>query len=663
MATEKKNILSRLYIVFVFSTFLFIAIIAQLFNIQYAEGDKYRSLSDERTVKNDTIQANRGNVYADNGSLLATSMSRYEIRMDASKPDSPEIFEANIRGLSMELSKMLGNTPDYYVRKIRAARNKKPKPNKYLFITRNLGYLDYQKMKTFPIFNMGMYKGGFIAEQSTKREHPLGKIAERTIGYDDYRGEPGIEGAYKDYLLGKDGWRMKQRIAQGQWKPISDNNEVEPQDGRDVITTINVNIQDIAHDALLGQLEEFEADHGCVVVMETKTGEIKAISNLGRTSEGTYYEKRNYAVYEQHEQGSTFKLMSMIIGLEDKVIDTGAVVDTEKGIYRIYGRSVRDSHRGGYGVISAARAFEVSSNVGMVKLIYENYKDTPEKYVDHLRDYGLDKKLGLPIKGEGQPIIPHPDDKNWSGISLPWMAYGYGVELTPLQTLTFYNAIANNGEMVKPRFVKEIKLHNKTEKVFEKEVLNEKICSQETIDQMRVILKNVVKRGTAENIYSPDFSMAGKTGTCQLDYGKPNTPTQYIASFAGYFPADDPIYSCIVVIHRPNKKKGYYGNIVAAPVFQKIAQNIYTDVPVLEEIENTEPNFTQINNGFKTYYDAPNTSSKIPNVKGMSAMDAVAILENLGLKVEFDGNGKVKYQSIKSGSNLVKGMTIKLEIS
>ncbi len=663
MATEKKNILNRLYIVFVLSTLLFIAIIAQLFNIQYAEGDKYRSLSEERTIKNDTIYANRGNVYADDGSLLATSMSRYEIRMDAAKPDDAKVFEENIQALSVELSKMLGQSPQYYVSKIRKARNKKPKPNRYLLITRNLGYLDYQKMKTFPIFNLGMYKGGFIAEQSTKREHPLGKIAERTIGYDDYRGGPGIEGAYKSYLRGKIGWRRKQRIAQGQWKPISDNNELEPQDGRDVITTINVNIQDIAHDALLSQLELFEADHGCVVVMETKTGEIKAISNLGRTAEGTYYEKRNYAVYEQHELGSTFKLMDMVIALEDKVIDTSTVVDTENGIYKIYGRSVRDSHRGGYGVISAARAFEVSSNVGIVKLVYENYKDNPEKFVNHLYDFGLNEPLGLPIKGEGIPVVPHPDDENWSGISLPWMAFGYGIELTPLQTLTFYNAIANNGEMVKPRFVKEIRLQNKTEIVFEKEVMNPQICSQETIDQMKEILKNVVKRGTAQNIYSPDYSMAGKTGTCQTDYGKPNTPTQYIASFAGYFPADDPIYSCIVVIHKPNKKKGYYGNVVAAPVFKKIAESIYTDVPILEEIPNIEPNFASVTDNYETYYEVPETSETIPNVKGMIGMDAIALLENLGLTVDFEGYGRVKSQSIKSGSVLVAGTIITLKLA
>ncbi len=660
MAVGKKNILNRLYVIFVMMSLLFVAVAFQIFNIQYVEGEVYRSKSERLTVKNDTIHANRGNVYADDGSLLATSMVRYEIRMDASKPDSDKVFEQNIKGLSKELSKMFGQSSAYWVRKIRSARNRKPKPNRYLLIARNVGYLDYQKLRTFPIFNMGMYKGGLIVEQTTKREHPLGKIAERTIGYDDYRGAPGVEGAYRDYLRGKSGWRLKQRISKGRWKPINDNNEVEPQDGRDVITTINVNIQDVAHDALLSQVKKFEADHGCVVVMETKTGEVKAISNLGKSASGTYYEKRNYAVYERHEPGSTFKLMSMMVALEDKVIDTGTVVDTEKGIYTIYNRRVRDSHKGGYGKISAARAFELSSNVGLVKLIYENYKSNPDDFVDELYDFGVQNKLGLPIKGEGEPIVPHPDDKNWSGISLPWMAYGYGVELTPLQTLTFYNAVANDGVMVKPKFVKSIRLNNKVEQEFETQVLNDKICSQETIDKMKEIMKNVVKRGTAKNLYSENFSMAGKTGTCQTDYATGDT--QYIASFAGYFPADDPEYSCIVVIHRPNKYKGYYGNIVAGPVFKRVAEKIYTDVPVSEEVVNEMPEFERLD---KNYFKDINaeTLTTMPRVVGMSAMDAVSVLENLGIRVEFDGNGRVQGQSLRTGTKIRRGTVVKLKLA
>ncbi len=560
MATDKKQILNRLYILTAVLFLFAVAIGYKLVQIEFIQGEKYRVQAEEGTVKTFEIAANRGSVYTSDGSLLATSVSRYDIRMDA-VTISNEDFENGIKGLSNSLSEMFGKSPGYYENKIRKARANK---NRYLFIVRNLSYSEYQRIKTFPIFSLGTYRGGFIVEQRTVREHPIGKIAERAVGYDDYRGRVGIEGSFYEYLRGKKGKRLKQKIAKGQWKPLNDNNEIEPIDGKDIITTIDLQIQDVAHHALLGQLEKFEADHGSVVVMETKTGEIKAISNLGRTSKGTYFEQRNYAVYESHEPGSTFKLMGMVVGLEDKVIDTGQVVDTEKGVIRFHGRPVRDSRHGGYGEISAARVFEVSSNVGIVKLINENYGENPSKFVKGLERLGIHRKIGLPIKGEGEPKIPNPRDKStWNGLSLPWMAYGYGVSITPLQTLTFYNAIANNGEMVKPRFVKEIRAQGNVISTYEKEVINPKICSQETIDKVKVMMENVVRRGTADNIYDPNFSMAGKTGTCQTDYW--TDTTQYISSFVGYFPADEPKYSCIVVIHKPNKKVGYYGNIVAAP--------------------------------------------------------------------------------------------------
>lgn len=292
MAVTKKNILNRLNFILLFVVILLIAIMVQLATIQFVDGEKYRSMSEHLTLKNDTIYANKGSVFSSDGSLLATSMSQYEIRMDLVTINA-EVFEKNVRGLSVELSKMLGKSTSYWETKIRKGRSNK---KRYLFITKNLGYNDYMKIKKFPIFNLGIYKGGFIAEQTTVRAHPLGKVAERTIGYDDYRGAPGIEGAYRKYLVGVNGLRLKQKIAKGQWKPISDNNEKEPINGKDIVTTIDVNIQDIAHHSLLRQLEFYKAEHGCVVVMETKTGEIKAISNLGRSSAGTYYEKRNYAV-------------------------------------------------------------------------------------------------------------------------------------------------------------------------------------------------------------------------------------------------------------------------------------------------------------------------------------------------------------------------------
>jgi cell division protein FtsI (penicillin-binding protein 3) len=559
---------------------------------------------------------------------------------------------------------MLGKPSSYYNQLIRNARKNK---NRYLLITRNLGYLDYQRMKKFPIFNRGMYKGGFIAEQSTKREHPFGKIAERTIGYDDYRGGPGIEGAYKKYLRGKPGRRLKQRIAKGNWKPINDNNELEPQDGRDIITTINVNIQDIAHHSLLRQLEYYEAEHGCVVVMETKTGEIKAISNLGKSKNGKYYERLNYAVGESHEPGSAFKLMAMVVALETKVIDTSTIVDTGNGKYRIYGRNISDSQRGGHGEISAARALEVSSNIGFARIIDENFNTKPEIFINALKKMNLHETLGLPIKGEGKPIIPSPGDEIWSKNALPSIAYGYNLQLTPLQTLTFYNAIANDGVMVKPRFVKEIRSWNKRVEKFEKEVINPKICSQETINKVQDILKNIVVRGTGEKLYDKDFSMAGKTGTARVDYANNQEwqkDRKYISSFTGYFPAEDPKYSCIVVIHKPNFSKGYYGADVSGPVFKDIAHKIYRDALVLEEIDNVEPEFASVNSDYENYYETSlETLRSIPNVKGMAAMDAVSVLENLGLIVEYSGNGKVKKQSLKSGDKIIKGSIIKLELS
>ncbi len=653
-----KNILKKMYFVSFVMTICFVLIFWKIFDIQITHGEEYRKLSEEVTLRNDTIFPNRGNLYSADGTLLATSMFKYDIRMDAVSVDE-ELFEKHIGGLAEELSSMLGKPKSYYENYIRKARLEK---KRYLLIARNIGHLEYVKMRKFPIFNKGVYKGGFIAEQKTVRAHPVGEVAERTIGYDDFRGSVGIEGAYSEYLDGKLGWRMKQRIAKNLWKPINDNNEVEPVDGKDVVTTIDLNIQDIAHHALLEQLEKYQADHGCVVVMETKTGEIKAISNLGKSKNNTYYESRNYAIFEGHEPGSTFKLASIMVALEDKVIDTNTVVDTDGGIIAIKGRKIRDSHKGGYGKISAGKVIEVSSNVGIVKLIMQHYGANPRKFADKLVEMNLNQPLNLEIKGEGKPRIPHPSDKNWSGLSLPWMAYGYGLHITPLQTLTFYNAIANNGEMVKPRFIKEIKVANQVVQKFDKEVINPKICSQETIKKLQVILENTVKRGTAKNIYSPEFSMAGKTGTTQLEYWTEHT--KYISSFVGYFPANNPQYSCIVVINKPEKSLGYYGGLVSAPVFQKIAQKIHTITPKTSIYDNNKSTLAALEEEYNSYKTTHKMiASQMPNVVGMTVMDAVSMLENLGLQVVFTGNGRVKEQSIKEGEQIKKGLKVALNVS
>ena len=668
MAVTTQNSSFRIYgIAFVFFT-IAIAIAIKLTNIQWVEGDYYRKLAQDRTVKNFVIPANKGNIYSADGSLLATSIPNFNIRFDAVAPKSVA-FEKEIKALSDSLSYLLNKPSSTIQAELRKARNLK---NRYFLIAKDLNYTDFDRIKKFPLFNKGANKGGIIIEQETVREHPIGKIAERTIGYEriDETGtllQVGIEGAYSKYLNGSDGKVLKQKIAKGQWKPIRDVNEVEPQDGYDVVSTLDVYIQDIAHHALLKQLTEFNAEHGCVVVMETKTGHIKAISNLGLDEKsGNYYETINYAVAESHEPGSTFKLVDMIALLDDNKVDTSKVYNSFNGeiIYR--GKKVRDSHEGGYGKISLARGFEVSSNTILVQAVYENYKNNPKAFTDRIDNMGLNNRLHLPFRGEGIPVIPHPSDKTWNAISLPWMAFGYGVSVTPLQTLTLYNAVANNGEMVKPQFVSEIKNYNKTIKKYDKQIINPSICNAETIKKLKALLSGVVKKGTGSKLYSKDFSMAGKTGTAQANYARNGgNDKHYISSFVGFFPIEKPKYSCIVVVHKPSTSTGaYYGADVAGPVFKRIAQKIFTDVPSTNEIKNIDKSIVKQENSFNKFYDvAQKTNYKIPNLKGMPGMDAVALLGNLKLKVKVVGTGKVKKQSIAAGQNIVENSTIILELS
>jgi len=642
VAVTEKHILNRLYFV-AGGMFLFaLLVIGKLVNIQFVEGEKYKELASERTSRNAIIAPNRGNVYADDESLLATSVPKYNIHFDAVTV-SEKNFVKYIKPLADSLSVMFGKSSSHYENSLRRARANK---SRYHRIARNLSYSEYVRIKTFPMFSLGSYKGGFIDKSHTVREHPIGKIAERTIGHQKEGAKGvGLEAAFGEYLKGKEGRRLEQKIAKGQWKPVSGDNELEPKDGFDIISTINVNIQDIAHHALLYQLEKYKADHGCVVVMEVETGEIKAISNLGRNTKGKYYERLNYAIGESHEPGSTFKLMAMVAALEDKVIDTNYVVDTENGRLMFYGNPVEDSNRRGYGKISASEAFELSSNTGIVKIIDQFYKNNPKKFVNRLYNMGLNKPLGTSIGGEGDPKIPYPGDKEWSGISLQWMAYGYGVSLTPLQTLAFYNAIANDGEMVKPRLVKAVRENwNATEVEFSKEVLNPSICSKETVSKVKKLMQNVVekKHGTGNGLYSPNFSMAGKTGTYK------------------------PKYSCIVVIHEPDKKVGYYGADVSGPVFKRIAQKIYTDTPIYDEVTDIETATAVTEKSFMEYNEkAIKYKTIVPNVKGMPAMDAIPLLENIGLKVKLEGkqSGKVTNQSIEAGKKKGSQKQIVLKLS
>lgn len=660
MAIKNDNIISyRLAFVVVCVVAFSFAIAIKLFNIQWVGGDYYRNLAKQRTVKNFEIPANKGNIYSSDGSLLATSIPEYTIRFDAVTP-SDENFEKYYVGLSDSLAKLVGKSSGEFQRDLRKAKNTK---NRYFLVAKKLTFTEYMRVKQFPLFKLGANKGGIIAEQQTVRKHPVGLIANRTIGYErDGNQGKGLEYAFRKYLNGTNGHHWMQKIAKNQWKPISDINELDPVDGYDVISTIDVFIQDIAHHALLKQLEFYKADHGCVVVMETNTGYIKAISNLGKSEDGSYFETQNYALTESHEPGSTFKLMDLIALIDDKKADTSSVYNSNGGLVMIQGRPVKDSNHHGYGIASLAKGFEVSSNTILVQATYQAYKNNPWQFINRINSYGLNKKQGLQIKGEGQPVIPQPGAKNWYGTTLPWMAFGYGVSMTPLQTLSLYNAVANDGKMVKPIFVSEIKEWSKTIKKYDPEVINPKICSDETLLKVRKVLENVVKNGTGKGLYSADFSMAGKTGTAQVNYSK--AEMSYASSFVGYFPADQPKYSCIVVVHNPDKSKGYYGADVAGPVFKRIAQKIFTDVPSTNKFKSIKLKSPKQEVLYREFEKkSQGNTNVVPNVKGMAGMDAVSLLENLGLKVKFTGVGKVKKQSINPGETFKKNQIITIELS
>ena len=581
---ENNNFLWRLYLVSTVMLMFGLGIGYKLFHLQFIDGDKYRKIAEEKTLKSFVVNSSRGNIFSEDGSLLATSTTKFDVFFD-SKTVPNHIFNSEIQSLSIELSKILGDDDLKWLNNFREAKNNN---NRYLPIIKNIDLDKVNEFKKLPIFKYGSIKGGLIIEKKIKREYPLGKVAERTIGYEkinkdgDYWGV-GLEHAYGSFLRGKNGKMTKRKISNGQWKVLESNLNKDPIDGLDINTTLNTYMQDVVHDYLLEQTEKYEADHSTAVLMEVATGKIRAISNFGRTDQGKYYEKLNYAVGESIEPGSTFKLMTIIAALEDQVIDTLKMIDTENGEIDFYGFKVKDSRKGGYGQINAMDIFRLSSNTGIVKIISEAYKNQSEKFVDRLFNMGLNNSLDIEIKGEPRPKIPHPLDSDWNGLSLPWMSYGYGVSLTPLQILSFYNAVANDGIMVKPTFLESSnKLGALKKNTFKKQILNPSICSKETLSIVKKMLYDVVhhKNGTAKNIKSNNIKIAGKTGTAQVGYG--TDKVDYISSFVGYFPAENPKYSCIVVINKPNKNKGYYGSDVAAPVFKRIAEKISSRNPVIE---------------------------------------------------------------------------------
>ncbi|MBX2959651.1 MAG: transpeptidase family protein [Flavobacteriales bacterium] len=704
MKNLKNDILKRVYLVYAFVGVFALVILAQTFNVQYVEGAEWKKKAEDLTTSFRQIEAVRGNIYAADGSLLATSVPIFEVRFDAkTEALTDDIFYNEIDSLALQLSNLFKDkTANQYKRELTSARKK---GSRYHLIKRNVKYTDLQKLKTFSIFRRGQYKGGFVYTQQNKRVRPFKILAERTIGYEREGIKPiGLEGAYTNYLKGVNGKRWMKKIAGGVWMPISDENDIEPLDGSDIYTTIDINLQDVAENALMTQLQQHEAGHGSVVLMEVETGNIKAIANLQRDKNGNYNESYNYALGYSTEPGSVFKLASLMAAFEDGYLSLDDIVSTGNGVIKFYGAEMKDSHEGGYGDITIQRSFEVSSNVAISKLIVKNYGNKPQEFVDRIRQFGLGEKLGVEITGEGEPLIKNPSDKSWSGITLPWMSIGYEVHLTPLQTLTFYNAVANNGKMVKPRFVTQINQRGRAIKEIKTEVLNPSICSQKTIDMAKKMLEGVVEEGTAKNLKNANFKIAGKTGTAQIANKsggyKNEGGVTYQASFVGYFPSDKPKYSCIVVVAAPSRNV-YYGNLVAGPIFKEVADKIYATSfaihkPLAKRESSAVSKIPYAKDGYwedlsKIYAEIGVKTTKsvksaewvsvktgdrnvelypkkmnemlVANVVGLSVKDALFVLENQGLQVKFIGKGMVKSQSIQPGEKISKGSTIILELA
>jgi cell division protein FtsI (penicillin-binding protein 3) len=693
----KKSILVRVRIAFLAVVIFAVCVAAKVGHIQFVEGEKWTKIGNEISFDYKKVKATRGNIYSDNGSLLATSLPFYKVAMDPTLVKD-EVFKSGIDSLAFLLSRYYKDrSATDYKRMIRDARES----NKQ-YITLNRKQINYQTKKdmaAWPVFREGRLRGGVIFEKMDVRYRPFSNLSRRTIGFVNENGKGvGLEYSFEDALGGQNGEALFQKIAGDTWKPVFDANNIKAVDGLDIQTTIDINLQDVAETSLYRAMQQHNADLGTVVVMEVKTGHIKAISNLSSNGQGGFHEEFNHAVGGSIEPGSTFKLVTMMALLEDTNVELSDSINTGNGEYTFYKIKVRDHEEGGYGRITVKDAFERSSNIAMAKLLDKHFGTHPAKFLELVDELHLSKPLGLQITGEAFPKFTRPTDKAWSGITLPWMAYGYGLEISPLHTLALYNAIANDGKMIKPMFVTSISQADEPIKEFETETLNSKICSNKTLNQLKLLLDGVVDHGTAKNLKNSYYRIAGKTGTAQIlkdgRYEK-----KYITSFVGYFPAHAPKYTAIVLIRNP-KGIFQYGNSVAGPVFKEIADNIYSrdlqlhlameKKAVLEQgvfptiragkqseltmlcnelgisnHSNTEEEWIKAarNGNAVTWRKNPVMKDRVPDVQGMTLRDAIYLLEKTGLHVVHEGKGRVADQSISPGARISRGTRIHIRLS
>jgi len=698
----RTSILIRLRIAFILMVLVAFVIVGKIFYIQFGEGERWKKTAIENSIRYMDVKATRGNIYSDDGSLLSTSLPFYRLGFDPVAP-TEELFNQNIDTLADLLADFFREKTSFeWINELKQARADR---KRYKLLSKQyVTYKEKKQIEQWPLFREGRMAGGIVWEKTDKRFRPFNDLARRTIGFiiEDDTSETvkgrGLEFSFNHELSGANGKALFQKIAGGFWKPVGGNAATKPQDGMDVYTTIDVEVQEFAHNILKEALQKHQANYGCAVFMDVRTGEIKCMVNLGE-SEGEYIEDYNYAIGSQGvtEPGSTWKLITMMAALEeDSDLELTDSIQTGDGKYLFYEDCIMtDATTGGYGMISVQDVFERSSNIGVSKIIFKTFMNKPEKLIQYIENWHFGKPLTFQIEGVGSPFITKPKGQGWSGCSLPWMSIGYEVKVSPLQILTFYNAVANNGKMIQPIVVKKISQGSKVVKEFYTHTINGNICSANTLAKIKTMMEGVVLRGTAKSIQNPIFSIAGKTGTTQkLKFGR--YTQSYYTSFCGYFPADKPRYSGIVVVDEP-KTGGMYGGSVSAPIFKQIAQKIYIKKIRLDIRADSSAQFTApktatghsddieyLLDKFDLDYDNQNDqdwvrvrtiqdtvtlhdtsvgdSDIVPDVRGMTLRDALFLLENKGLEVRIFGKGRVQKQSIPAGRAAKRGTQIVISL-
>ncbi|WP_312287056.1 penicillin-binding transpeptidase domain-containing protein [Chryseobacterium gleum] len=652
---KRKKTLRWGYLFAVVALCVFVMFLARIVILQNTNVQEIKDDYINKNYREATLKAARGNLFASDGSILATTVMRYDIYLDF-KTMKDTVYSNNIGALTDSLSKMFGKSRGEFRQKFDEQKKKK---NQYYTLVKGLDFDQYDRIRKFPIFKRGKNKGGFIVDRNYKRELATSEIGAGTIGMDNGELKSGLEGAFSKYLTGTDGKRLEQRINSSQWKPIDFWKVQEPVDGEDVYTTLDLRIQDIAHSALEKQLINFEAKHGTVIVMEVETGKVRALVNLRRTESGDYEDSYNYALKDNIEPGSTFKTISLLAAMDDGFIDENTTVNVGNGVWVYAKQRISDGHGGGTYDISDVLA--KSSNVGTAKLITKYYAEKPQIFLDHLKRWKLFDKMDIELPGITKPKIVTPENKRWNAATLASISYGYSSNINLLQLTTFYNGVANGGKMLKPLFIDKIMKDGKVMYSAKPEVMVNKMASEKAIKMMTSALTKAVEKGTGRSIFTPNLKMAGKTGTARFEYWLPG-PMKYRASFAGFYPADAPKYTCYVMISEPNTAKGFYGGSVSAPVFKEIAGKTFLKTPQNIEKEMLVDKKVNLSKMVEPNVKIAVNDKQMPNVVGLIGKNVIPQLENLGYRVDYKGVGRIKEQFPLEGTTISKNQRIYLSL-